>query len=58
MANATKTLDNGATVEIIDLTPGEPCISLREVVYDVFDKAGNFIGRFDNALDASEAARA
>lgn len=58
MTKITKTLDNGATVEIIDLTPGEPCISLREIVYDVFDNAGNFIRRFDNAYDASEALRA
>jgi ethanolamine utilization microcompartment shell protein EutS len=53
-----KTYDNGATVEIIDLTPGEQCISLREVVYDVCDSAGNFIGRFATAYDASEAAQA
>ena len=53
-----KTYPNGATIEIIDLTPGEPCISLREVVYDVFDKAGNFVGRFDDTFDASEAAQA
>lgn len=57
MTTTTKTLDNGATIEIIDLTPGEPCISLREIVYDVLDTDGNFIGRFDGAFEASEAAR-
>jgi hypothetical protein len=55
--NIAKTYPNGATVEIVDMTPGEQLVSLREVFYDVCDKDGNFIRRFSAAFDASECAQ-
>ena len=53
-----KTYPNGATIEIVNLTPGEELISKREIVYHVRNKAGGFLGQFDTAFDASEAAQA
>ena len=52
-----KTFENGATVGIIDLTPGEQCISLRETAYDICDKDGNFVRRCFTAYDAAELAQ-
>ena len=52
-----KTFANGATVKMIILNPDEPCISLRNVVFNVYDKNGTFACQLDDQFDAVELAK-
>ena len=52
-----KTYSNGATVKMIVLNPDEPCISLRNVVFNVYDKNGFFAVQLDDQFDAVEIAK-
>jgi|GEM_PF-3286246 hypothetical protein len=51
-----KTYENGATVKIVVLNPSEPCVSLRHVVFNVYDKNGTFAVQLDDQFDAAEIA--
>lgn len=52
-----RTYENGARIELRVLNPEEPCVSLRHIVYRVYNQDGIFAVELDDQIDAIDIAK-